>query len=70
MGIGAQAGGDRTADLRLEIGQQPGGQRKEPREHHLTTKCAALRYPADAQLCASAVYSVKAAIRKLYVLDF
>lgn len=43
MGAGEPPRRDRAPDLRLQIDQQPGRQRKEPREHHLTTKCAAVR---------------------------
>lgn len=62
MGVGASTGGDRASDLRVPLDQQSGGQRKKPREHHLTTKCAALQHSAGARmLCASAVHCVKAA---------
>lgn len=61
VGAGEPSGRDRDANMRLAVDQQSGGQREEPREYHLTTKCAALPCTAGAQVCVRPIYRVMAA---------
>lgn len=64
MGAREPIGRNRDADLRLEIVEQHrgGGERKESRKHHLTTKPAAIPN-FDASICS--IYCVMAATNTL-----
>nr|XP_049698553.1 cyclic nucleotide-gated cation channel alpha-3 isoform X4 [Helicoverpa armigera] len=46
VGGGPEAAGDRDADLRRQLGELLGGERAQPREHHLTARLARARRPA------------------------